>query len=320
MLETAVKASYLYKFAPFIQWPQTAFTTPVEPITICVAGRDPFGPALEEAIRGQRVSSRPVMVRYAENVEPETRCHILFAGEASEQSVQETLRAVAGRPVLVIWISAGAWRGMIQFVVVRGRVASPSMRAPPARPALRSAQAARPRHTGGALMPALMNRLGRGLATPAAGIAVAVALLLASLMLGVHADELSRAEKVREAQVQAQILAGSLAGPLAFDDSDADARISGRARRQPGADRRRRLREPGGRLVASFRRDERDPAGRQPGRPAPCRQWRAGRRRRRSRRRAPRSTRSICGLRRRRGRAGRCAISASPRWCCWPRC
>lgn len=122
-LETAIKASYLYKFAPFIQWPQAAFTTPSEPITICVAGRDPFGPALEEAIRGQRVSGRTIVVRYLENVEPETRCHILFAGEAPEQSVQEALRAVAGRPVLTVTdLSRGVGGGMIQFVVVRGRV------------------------------------------------------------------------------------------------------------------------------------------------------------------------------------------------------
>jgi len=50
--ENAVKASYLYKFAPFVQWPPAALGASAAPFTICVAGSDPFGPALDEAVRG----------------------------------------------------------------------------------------------------------------------------------------------------------------------------------------------------------------------------------------------------------------------------
>jgi len=48
-LETAVKATYLYKFAPFVTWPQRP-----GPFVICVVGRDPFGPVLDQAVAGQR--------------------------------------------------------------------------------------------------------------------------------------------------------------------------------------------------------------------------------------------------------------------------
>ena len=57
--------------------------------------------------------------------------------------------------------------------------------------------------------------------TPAIGIAIACLLLVASLGLAYHNENQARAEKVREAQVQARVLAASLAGPLAFDDQTA---------------------------------------------------------------------------------------------------
>jgi len=57
--------------------------------------------------------------------------------------------------------------------------------------------------------------------TPRAAILIAVALLGAAFMLAVQNDRLVRAEKLRQAAVQAQILAESVAAPLAFDDKPA---------------------------------------------------------------------------------------------------
>jgi len=119
-LEYAVKASYLYKFAPFVQWPPAAFETPTSPLAICIAGPDPFGPALAEAVRGQRVNGHPIIVRRVENVRPGIACQILFVagGEAGE-----ALQAVAHEPILTVTDhSRSGLGGMIQFVMVSGRV------------------------------------------------------------------------------------------------------------------------------------------------------------------------------------------------------
>lgn len=65
----------------------------------------------------------------------------------------------------------------------------------------------------------VLERLGRKIfVTPAAAIGIAVALLAASLGFALHNEDQARAVKVREAVVQANILAGSVAAPLAFDD------------------------------------------------------------------------------------------------------
>ena len=119
-IEYAVKASYLYKFAPFVQWPSTAFETPTAPLSICIAGSDPFGPALSEAVRGQRVSGHPIVVRHVETVRPGLACQILFV---SGEGAGETLQAVAHEPVLTVTdhVRSGAG-GMIQFVMMAGRV------------------------------------------------------------------------------------------------------------------------------------------------------------------------------------------------------
>ena len=119
-IEYAVKASYLYKFAPFVQWPPTAFANPAAPLAICIAGHDPFGKMLDEAVRGQRVNGHPIEIRRIDAIRPGIACHILFAsGEGSDQA----LRALAHEPVLTVTDrSHGGTGGMIQFVTIGGRI------------------------------------------------------------------------------------------------------------------------------------------------------------------------------------------------------
>ena len=81
----------------------------------------------------------------------------------------------------------------------------------------------------------LFEQLGRRLTlTPRVAIGLAIALLIAGLGLALHNENLGKAEKVRQASVQVQILAGTLAAPLAFDDITADPGIYERAARRPG--------------------------------------------------------------------------------------
>jgi hypothetical protein len=119
-LEYAVKASYLYKFAPFVEWPPRAFATPDSPLRICVTGADPFGPALADAVRGQQIEGHPMIVEHPD-AGSLGQCHILFVGKGAAPA--ELLRAVAGRPVLTVTDrSRGVAGGMVEFVLLDGRV------------------------------------------------------------------------------------------------------------------------------------------------------------------------------------------------------
>ncbi len=122
-LEYAVKASYLYKFAPFVAWPPTAFASADSPLRLCIAGEDPFGTMLADVVKGQQVQGHPVVVEHPDAAADASQCHILFVGRAADPAPADLLRGVAGHPVLTVTdLSHGIGGGMIQFVLWKGRV------------------------------------------------------------------------------------------------------------------------------------------------------------------------------------------------------
>jgi hypothetical protein len=122
-LEYPVKAAFLYKFAPFVEWPPRAFPSAVSPLNLCVVGYDPFGDTLDKAIDGQRVGQHPVVARRLATIEADSDCHIAYIGGSKAQSVGDGLAAVQGAPVLTVTDqSMGSARGAIHFVVKSNRV------------------------------------------------------------------------------------------------------------------------------------------------------------------------------------------------------
>ena len=121
-IEYAVKATYLYKFAPFVDWPAGAFASPSSPFQLCILGRDPFGGSLDQAVSGQRIDGHPVTVRRLDRVEAASGCHILYLGASRSQTVSEALRAVRGSPILTVADSDRQDGAIIKFVVRDNRV------------------------------------------------------------------------------------------------------------------------------------------------------------------------------------------------------
>ncbi len=123
-LERAVKATYLWKFAPFVEWPASAFKAPDSPFVICVLGGNPFGSLLDEAVAGQRILGRPVSIRRLSVVSGNSGCQILFEAGSSEQSIAAGLEAVQGTPVLTVTDSQdnGGPKGIINFLIQDGHV------------------------------------------------------------------------------------------------------------------------------------------------------------------------------------------------------
>lgn len=121
--ESAVKATYLYKFAPFVRWPASAFPSQSSPFHLCVVGNDPFGTVLEQAVSGQHLDGHPMAVRRLRSTESGAGCHILYLGAAAGRSSADTLRDIKGAPVLTVSDQSKAVHGaVIQFIVKNGRV------------------------------------------------------------------------------------------------------------------------------------------------------------------------------------------------------
>lgn len=94
-LEYRVKAVYLFNFVKSTQWPSTA---PDGPLTICVAGSNPFGEALADAIKGEQVNGRALEARLLRK--PEKGCHVLFVPE--DTAGRPYLDAVQNSPTLTV--------------------------------------------------------------------------------------------------------------------------------------------------------------------------------------------------------------------------
>jgi len=89
--EYQVKAVFLFNFTQFVDWPQTSFADARAPFVIGVLGRDPFGSALDEAVRGERVNGRPLVVERYRNRAELKHCQILFIDRSASAEIEQTL-------------------------------------------------------------------------------------------------------------------------------------------------------------------------------------------------------------------------------------
>jgi signal transduction histidine kinase/CheY-like chemotaxis protein len=96
--------------------------------------------------------------------------------------------------------------------------------------------------------------LARSLVTPAAAAGLALVLVALSLALAIVNERAGRAEVIRDAQVQAAILAGSVAAPLAFDDRAAARQYVNALQASPAVEAAAAY-DTAGRVVAGFRRE-----------------------------------------------------------------
>jgi hypothetical protein len=75
--EYEVKAAFLLNFTKFVEWPDSSFPSAGAPFTVCIVGADPFGPVIDEIMRGEKVNNHRIAVQ--RNRAPETQgCQIAF--------------------------------------------------------------------------------------------------------------------------------------------------------------------------------------------------------------------------------------------------
>ena len=121
-LEGEVEATYLYKFAPFVDWPPRLFPSPDTPLNICVLQDDPLGPLLEQAANGQRDGTRPISVHRLAPTDSGEGCHIFYFqyDSSAGSQIAQKLRT---QPVLTVTNSDKApGSAIVAFVVENGHV------------------------------------------------------------------------------------------------------------------------------------------------------------------------------------------------------
>jgi hypothetical protein len=97
-LEYEVKAAFLLNFTRFVEWPATSFASPDAPLVICMAGEDPFGPAIDQIVEGESVNGHRIIVERIRS-DQQKLCHVLYT--ANTRNLVSTLPA-AGPGVLTV--------------------------------------------------------------------------------------------------------------------------------------------------------------------------------------------------------------------------
>jgi hypothetical protein len=122
--EYALKSVFLYNFCHFIEWPESAFNSPNEPLIIGIVGEDPFGPLLKEAVEGETYHNRPIVIEHYRGPRDIKHCHLLFIGRGEAARLDAILEAVGSQSVVTVgetqdFLDRG---GMIALPADRNRV------------------------------------------------------------------------------------------------------------------------------------------------------------------------------------------------------
>ena len=76
--EYRLKLAFLCNFARFVEWPADTFRDPAAPLTICVAGNNPFQGEIKQSLQGRTVEGHPLEVRKLTASEDPHTCQIIF--------------------------------------------------------------------------------------------------------------------------------------------------------------------------------------------------------------------------------------------------
>ena len=115
-----VEAVFLFYFSQFVDWPSGAFAAPNAPVVIGVLGEDPFDGTLDQAVAGEHVNGRSIVVRRVNSIAGATGCHILYISSSEASQLPQILSALKGRNVLTVsdLDNFGQSGGMIRFVLI----------------------------------------------------------------------------------------------------------------------------------------------------------------------------------------------------------
>ncbi len=82
--ENQVRAQFIYNFANYVEWPESAFKKAGDPLTVCLLGRLGFASYLQ-AFDGAFVGENPLKIVVSEKLnDVRSGCHILYVSKQAE--------------------------------------------------------------------------------------------------------------------------------------------------------------------------------------------------------------------------------------------
>lgn len=122
--ENQIKATYLYKFTHYVQWPVSAFSRADSPFMIGVVGSEAVAAHLRRLLQGRLIDNRAVEVNVIKPTETLANVHILFVSKLEVAALKQLLASTQSQPVLIVTDSnAGLGAGsVINFINVEDHI------------------------------------------------------------------------------------------------------------------------------------------------------------------------------------------------------
>jgi hypothetical protein len=117
--EFQLKAAFLYNFALFTEWPADVGNT----LNLCIQGRDPFGPEINE-LQGKTVGSRRIALQRRPSGDSLDNCQIVFISRSAIDGLPDILRNLRGVPALTVTDTPGSTQQgvVISMAVMKDRI------------------------------------------------------------------------------------------------------------------------------------------------------------------------------------------------------
>jgi hypothetical protein len=116
-IERQQKATFIYNFAQYTEWPRQALAGQ-QSFNLCVVG-DSFLEILEAVVKKDFIEGHPISVKRITTPDEARQCHLIFfEASVAQQTVLDILGSLGASPVLTVGDDPGFIRagGMIRFL------------------------------------------------------------------------------------------------------------------------------------------------------------------------------------------------------------
>jgi hypothetical protein len=122
--EYQVKATFLFQFTQFVDWPPEAFPAGQTSLVIGILGQDPFGSFLDETVRDEKASGHTLAIQRYRRLEDVKNCQVLYVSRSEAGRMADIVAAVKGRSILTVGDADGFadHGGVIQFMTQENRI------------------------------------------------------------------------------------------------------------------------------------------------------------------------------------------------------
>lgn len=99
--EPLVKAAFIYNFAKFTRWPESALGAPGAPLSLCIAGTDELADVLWQ-LSARMIRGHPVVLQTVKGVQVPGSCHMLYVASSEQKAHLDIIHAVRNQPILTV--------------------------------------------------------------------------------------------------------------------------------------------------------------------------------------------------------------------------